>query len=77
MNINYDYYRIFYYVAKHRSFTQAANTLMNSQPNITRAIKNLEQALGCALFLRSSHSVQLTPEGEELLAHISDRKSVV
>lgn len=70
MNINYDYYRIFYHVAKLGNFTLAANTLTNSQPNITRTIKNLENALGCTLFIRSNRGVQLTPEGEKLFAHI-------
>ena len=54
MNISYDSYRVFYYVAKYHSFTQAAVVLMNNQPNVTRTIKNLEQALGCKLFIRSS-----------------------
>ena len=71
MSVNYDYYRIFYYVARYKSFTQAANALMNSQPNITRAIKNLEQELGCTLFTRTNRSVQLTPEGESLYHHVS------
>lgn len=71
MGINYDYYRIFYHVAKYRSFTQAANALMNSQPNITRAIKNLEQELGCTLFIRTNRLVKLTPEGEALFRHVS------
>lgn len=71
MNISYDYYRIFYYTAKYKSFTQAACALMNSQPNITRAIKNLEQQLGCSLFTRSNRQVQLTPEGEALYRHIA------
>lgn len=70
MYISYDYYRIFYYVAKHHSFTQAANVLLNNQPNITRSIKNLEHELGCTLFIRSNRGVQLTPEGEKLYAHI-------
>lgn len=70
MNINYDYYRIFYYVAKLGNFTQAANALTNSQPNITRTIKNLENALDCTLFIRSNRGVTLTPEGEKLFAHI-------
>lgn len=70
MNINYDYYRIFYYVAKYQNFTQAANVLMNNQPNITRTIKNLENELGCPLFIRSNRGVKLTPEGEKLFAHI-------
>ena len=71
MNISYDSYRVFYYVAKYHSFTQAAVVLMNNQPNVTRTIKNLEQALGCKLFIRSSRGAQLTPEGEQLYAHIS------
>ncbi len=70
MNISYDYYRIFYYVAKYRNITQAATVLMNNQPNITRTIKNLESELGCVLFTRSRQGVQLTPEGEKLFEHI-------
>lgn len=70
MNINFDYYRIFYYVVKCGNFTQAANLLMNSQPNITRTIRNLEAALGCNLFLRSNRGVKLTPEGELLYSHV-------
>lgn len=71
MNISYDSYRIFYYVAKYQNITQAAGRLMNSQPNVTRAIKNLEEALGCQLFLRSNRGVRLTPEGEKLYAHVA------
>lgn len=71
MNINYDYYRIFYYVAKMKSFSGAAKALMNNQPNITRIIKKLEDELGCTLFIRHRHGVSLTPEGEKLYAHIS------
>ena len=71
MNISYDAYRVFYYVAKYRSFTQAAGALQNSQPNITRTVKNLEQALGCTLFLRSNRRVELTAEGETLYRHVS------
>lgn len=70
MNINYEYYRIFYYVAKYRNFTQAAAALMNNQPNVTRTIKILENELGCTLFIRSNRGVTLTPEGEKLYAHI-------
>lgn len=70
MEINYNHYRIFYYVAKHRNLTQAAAALMNSQSNITRTIKLMENELGCTLFVRSNRGVQLTPEGERLYAHI-------
>ena len=70
MYISLDFYRVFYYVAQYRSFTKAAAILYSNQPNVTRTIKHLEQTLGCTLFIRSNRSVQLTPEGEELLAHI-------
>ena len=71
MNISYDSYRVFYYVAKMRNFTEAANVLMSNQPNVTRTIKNLESALGCRLFVRTNRGASLTPEGERLFAHVS------
>ena len=71
MNISYDYYRTFYYVAKHRSFTRAAEILFSNQPNLTRAIKTLETELGCTLFIRSNKGVILTAEGEKLFDPIA------
>ena len=71
MNVSYDYYRVFYYVAKYKSFTGAANALVNNQPNITRMMKKLEEELGCTLFVRQRHGVSLTPEGEKLYGHVS------
>ena len=70
MNLSYDYYRVFYHVAKCRSITQAAAVLQSNQPNVTRTIKNLESALECVRFTRSRQGVQLTPEGEKLFEHI-------
>ena len=32
MDINFEYYKIFYYVAKYCNFTKAARALGNSQP---------------------------------------------
>jgi len=71
MNISYDYYRIFYYVAKHGSFTHAAQALYLNQPNLTRAIKALEAELACTLFVRHHKGVSLTPAGERLYSHIA------
>ncbi|MBQ0110780.1 MAG: LysR family transcriptional regulator, partial [Oscillospiraceae bacterium] len=70
-NISYDWYRVFYYVAKYGNLTKVAELLRGSQPNISRSLKNLEQALGCNLFERSNRGVTLTPEGEKLYGHIS------
>ena len=69
MRISYDYYRIFYYVARYGSFSKAAEALLCGQPNITKTINNLEAQLGCKLFLRSNKGVTLTPEGEKLFEH--------
>ena len=41
MAVPYDYYRIFYYVAQHKSFTKAAEALGNNQPNITRCMNRI------------------------------------
>ena len=71
MNINYEYYKIFYYAAKNRSFSRTAKVLLTNQPNITRVIKILEGELGCTLFNRMKNGVTLTPEGEILYEHIS------
>lgn len=70
MYISYDYYRIFYYVARYGSISKAASVLMNNQPNLTRTIKNLEGELGCPLFSRTNRGVKLTPEGKRLYEHI-------
>ena len=70
MNISYDYYRTFYFVAKHKSFTAAAEELFAGQPNVTRTVKMLEEQLGCALFVRTKRKVELTPEGEKLFQHV-------
>lgn len=69
MAVNFEYYRIFYYVAKYRSMTQAAAALMSSQPNVTRVINNLENELGCRLIIRNNRGITLTAEGEQLYKH--------
>jgi len=71
MYVSYDYYRVFYYVARYGSISQAARMLLSNQPNLTRALKNLESELGCPLFFRTNRGMKLTPEGEKLYAHVS------
>nr|WP_288829130.1 LysR family transcriptional regulator [uncultured Clostridium sp.] len=70
MDITYDYYRIFYYVATCKSFSRAAGLLSANQSNLSRFINNLEQQLGCKLFVRSNRGISLTPEGEKLYSHV-------
>ncbi len=70
MNIDLEYYRIFYYVAKAGSFTQAGESLCISQPAVSQAIKQLETQLKSRLFIRVPKGVKLTREGEVLFNYV-------
>lgn len=72
MNISFEHYKIFYYVAKYKSLSKAAQLLINNQPNLTRTIKNLENELDCRLFFRTNKGMILTPEGQMIYAHIKN-----
>lgn len=64
MNITIRQVQVFIAVAKHRSFVEAGDAVRLSQPAMSIAIKNLEDAVGGKLLERSTRSVLLTPEGE-------------
>ncbi len=70
MDINFEYYKIFYYVAKYRNITKAAAALGSNQPNVTRIMKLLETQLNCRLFIREARGISLTQEGELLYSHV-------
>ncbi|HIW73434.1 MAG TPA: LysR family transcriptional regulator [Firmicutes bacterium] len=69
--VSLDLYRVFYTVARCRSITLAAGELYLSQPAVSRSVGQLERALDCRLFLRTSKGVELTSEGEALYAHVA------
>ena len=71
MNSNFEYYKIFYYVAKYENLTKAATVLKISQPAVTRTIHKLENELGCRLFTRSKTGMQLTPEGRTFYGYVA------
>lgn len=71
MAVNFELYRTFYFVAKHKNITAAAKSLYVTQPTVTHAIQLLERELGCTLFLRSQKGVTLTPEAKILFDHVS------
>ncbi|MGI6255044.1 MAG: LysR family transcriptional regulator [Acutalibacter sp.] len=75
MDVNFEYYKVFYYVAKYNNFTKAANALGSGQPNVTRAMNCLEQELHCTLFIRTNRGVKLTPEGTRLFEHVAPAMS--
>ena len=70
MDINYELYKVFYYVATSLSFSEASKQLFISQSAVSQSIKTLEKKLEQPLFIRSTKKVQLTPEGEILLEHV-------
>lgn len=70
MDINYELYKVFYYVAKTLSFSEAAACLYISQSAVSQSIKVLETNLNQVLFIRSTKKVSLTKEGEILFKHI-------
>lgn len=70
-DISYDYYRIFYFVGRYKSFSMAAKLLGSNQPNVTKLMNKLEQQLGCTLFVRSNRGVELTSEGSLLYGRVS------
>lgn len=71
MNSNFEYYKIFYYVAKYENLTKAATALKTSQPAVTRTIHKLENELGCRLFTRSKTGMKLTPEGRTFYGYVA------
>ena len=70
MDINFEYYKIFYYVAKYGNITKAAAAMGSNQPNVTRVMKLLESQLGCRLFIRGARGISLTEKGELLYSHV-------
>lgn len=54
-------------IAKTKSISKAAENLFMSQPNLSRAIKELESSLKIEIFERSSKGMILTSKGEEFL----------
>ena len=66
---------VFDAAARLGSFTHAANELNMQQPSVSAAIKQLEQAMGVQLFLRSHRKVELTAAGERLFAGVSQALS--
>ena len=70
MDIDLEYYKMFYYVAKHRSISKGAKELHISQPAVSQGMKHLEQQLGSRLFSRNAKGVSLTPEGDMLYSYV-------
>lgn len=70
MDINFEYYKVFYFVAKYGNITKAAAALGSNQPNVTRIMKILEAQLNCRLFTREARGISLTEKGKHLYSHV-------
>ena len=57
--------RLFLSVARELNFTHAAQSMNMAQPAVSRAIRQLEAAVGTPLFKRNTRSVELTPAGSK------------
>jgi Transcriptional regulator len=56
-------------VEKAGSISKAAENLYMGQPNLSKAIKELEQTLNIAIFRRTSKGTELTHKGREFLGY--------
>lgn len=63
--------RAFEGVARHGSFTAAANALLISQSALSRHVIALERLLGVPLFERKPHALALTKAGQDLLPAVA------
>ncbi len=59
------------------SITQAADNLFMAQPNLSKAIRELEEGLGITIFERTPRGVVPTPKGVEFLTRAKDILGVV
>jgi DNA-binding transcriptional LysR family regulator len=68
--------KVFRAVARHLSFTRAAEELLLTQPAVTQQIKALEEDLGAPLFDRSGGHIALTVAGATLLPFAEQLKAL-
>ncbi|NJD08512.1 MAG: LysR family transcriptional regulator [Methylococcaceae bacterium] len=66
MNITLRQLKVFERVARHLSFTRAAEELYLTQPAVSMQIKQFEEMVGLPLFERLGKKIYLTRAGEEL-----------
>ena len=77
MDINYELYKVFYFVAKTLSFSEASKKLYISQSAVSQSIKALEKKLNQHLFIRSTKRVKLTRAISEFFKHIEPAVNLI
>ncbi len=61
--IDFEYFKVFYFVARDKNITRAAEDMYMSQPAVTKIIRSLESQLQCELMTRSKKGIELTSAG--------------
>ena len=74
-SIDVKYLRTFSHVAKHKSFTAAAESLFMTQPAVSQHIKKIESTIGASIFDRKEGFL-LTKHGKVLLDYADQTMSM-
>ena len=69
MNVTLRQLKVFEAVARHRSFTRAAEELYLTQPAVSMQVKHMEQAVGLPLFEQLGKKIYLTEAGREMYGY--------
>lgn len=67
--VKFRHLHTFVEVARQKSVVKAAEILHVSQPAVTKTIRELEEALGVAMFERDGRGIRITRYGEVFLRH--------
>jgi DNA-binding transcriptional LysR family regulator len=70
--MDFDQLETFFEVARHASFSRAAEKRFRTQPAVSSQIRGLEEAVGARLFDRSGGRVSLTGAGKVFLKYVEN-----
>jgi DNA-binding transcriptional LysR family regulator len=71
VNVSLHQLKVFVMLARHRSFTRAADASGVTQSAVSRSIRELEEEISLRLFDRTTRQVALTAAGENLLTRVA------
>ena len=77
MNITFRQLQVFEAVARHLSFTHAAEELFLTQPAVSMQVKQLESAVGIPLYEQLGKSIHLTEAGKLMFRYSTEIRSQV
>ncbi|MBU2831421.1 LysR family transcriptional regulator, partial [Acidithiobacillus ferriphilus] len=66
MHLTFRQLQVFTAVAKHQSFTRAAQSLHLSQPAVSMQVRQMEEQVGLPLFEQLGRQIYLTEAGREM-----------